>query len=1638
MTEEDSSGAFNGDTPTAILKVIKLLQLKSIKQKFSFSDVVRLYSDSFQEPKKTEIDRLGWTVLRGLLAYDRTARDISIAKKDTEPEAEDPFCDFESPDSLNPMDVLQACFLCCDPEVQQILCKALFTCKLAFPFIYSDREGQLTLSQWNLRDIVVEYRDSQGRYLETSLVSEHPFPVVCFARIGEIGTSKSKLLNSLLFKSSLDTFFHHDCNNGDVRRQCTNGLVEATVFLPSEGPSSTFSKAFVLANLRGDLLEHSKEFQAVAQVADIVVLMVEIKALESSEVLQAINILRHRQVLLIVFKKEDRLVKAEEIDFKSLPKEIIWAFRGMKSKNETQLLSEISKKLESLLAETEGLKLTALNQNASFETDECNHVLAESRTSAFKVIEHMNCSDSEMHEFKTKHLPLQAIWMEYSQLHKKENSSKAEKKDLQEIQRQKAEKRTTQIARCRNLSAFMKDFVQQLTNSCLKSEGGLPVQLLIQWEKLLFDEISRKKLPDLHRNRKDIRTQLQSIFQQKDTVSAAEDVEKCTSTELQKKFDYSLRQVEKTILEMSIGMENVFREVGQFFEATCSLNDTDKTFGCESEILPEVFARLLLWGIPLEILDGDASNIPLTWVTSVLTHCKQLVGQKNILAVSVLGLQSSGKSTLLNTMFGLKFAVSAGRCTRGAFLQLVPVEPGSSKFDFVAVIDTEGLRAPELGLDKYRHDNELATLVLGLGDVTVINLKGENSAEIKDILQIVVHAFIRMKMANRMQDLRRRCIFVHQNVPAVGAKEKMMDQNCKMQEDLDKITREAAEGEKVASVRCFSDIISFDSDKDIFYMSDLWLGDPPMAPVNPGYSHKVTEIKTHILHCLDEKHKTFLGFDDFALRIKDLWTAIMSEDFVFSFRNSIEMKAYNLMESEFFDVKRRCDVQLNEWLTKTASIQLQKCTTSESVQQTKERLRIELHRLQDNCETNGMDRLMKFFDENPYSEQTIQWKSNKANSLSEYVRSLGGEVTRKLDQFCDLQLLETEQKSKQSQWERAINSEARKAAEEMPEGCPDDEVEKKFESLWKKFLGDLPPERIEYGESVLSRIENFLRECYPKERQVIRDYLDQFNFEHCSGSRAEEISDLTEQQLFENDNNSFFEIRLKKRERAQQFGSTFTGGFIFSDPNENAKDEAKSELTEISNRVFRQVKTEVADISKSTRWFEETDASRVQKVVADGLNRELTDFKRATTTIIFEIKVVILALRYAYPHFVEFDQRFRDSCSIKAKTDKIKERIRNMFFNMVRRQSGAKIAADYVRDHLKKVIQDAINQRLKEKLKSKLIAEIGNGKFHLIVRILDDFSRKRKFKKILRYVVKSETAALNWLDQFIPEFLSQKPSSSDESRLLAAARELLDPILVVVTRADEKAHTESSGSLKQWIVKFCENVESELAVIPQDLETALPSNDSNIDLSDFTDFFRPAIEQIRVQTIEKYKFTTIYEVDRDSQGETLNRLVLKSFWGCTAQCPFCSEPCSKDDANHYENEKTPHTCIQHRPQGARGRHEKDSKQLVFRNCEWQVSCGGWGFCCITCRKHSVKTSSCAPEGEEAEKYHPFKNYKDFFPNWDIKPDPSNFGNKFWMWFCATFVKELGEYYKKPVDNLPVAWKSVSEKEALESLRSLRQ
>ena len=100
------------------------------------------------------------------------------------------------------------------------------------------------------------------------------------------------------------------------------------------------------------------------------------------------------------------------------------------------------------------------------------------------------------------------------------------------------------------------------------------------------------------------------------------------------------------------------------------------------------------------------------------------------LVLTIIGPQSSGKSTLLNFLFGCDFATSEGRCTRGVYGTYFRLSSSySNAFNGIFVIDTEGLFAltnetDEKFEDRENFDSKLVLFCLAVSDFVIINVRG--------------------------------------------------------------------------------------------------------------------------------------------------------------------------------------------------------------------------------------------------------------------------------------------------------------------------------------------------------------------------------------------------------------------------------------------------------------------------------------------------------------------------------------------------------------------------------------------------------------------------------------------------------------------------------------------------------------------------------------------------------------------------------------------------------------------------------------------------------------------------------------------------------------------------------------------------
>nr|XP_040046666.1 LOW QUALITY PROTEIN: interferon-induced very large GTPase 1-like [Gasterosteus aculeatus aculeatus] len=932
---------------------------------------------------------VAYTFLQRLMMLDYRARYIPTKKENTELSHSDPleniFTDDTEDDDLDdcfstnddfdqsnlqthvhPMDVQMAVFHCSDSFFKQNMITKLSQCQYALPLLVPDPVTMdIECPLWTFRQIrktwkISEMKDDSNVVTMKSMpICKAETPMVSFLRLGSPSLSKSQLMNTLI-NDRHNTFFHRNCPGSTESRHLMDGVAEIAWYCPAGKPNDAFTDCIAFCNLHGDALSFEKQREILTDKSSVNVVLVPTleKNDKSSAVISALY--KCEKPLICLIADSDGVgVERKKGKYKM----------GLNKRSQSEISEELREIIKKIMSRSHSLfQLESMNKVCGIKVDEDDTVCQKGKSAAMKIVQLLQGID--VSNIKDRYLPCQGqLWKEWSKIHKELYRLKENIEDDKVQKEQKLiEKRQEQV----NVSSSepMKMFIESLSTLL-----GNEKDYFLKWTQILIDALSTDNLS--------------SILQTYDTkwaeVLALK--KRHDKTELLKTKQTELDKISTKLQSATFGLEHIFREMGQIYEAHESLQKPTKSGPTDWSKYPELAAELMISGHPMELMDGDAGHVPLTWISGLLEEVIKKLGDKRVFVLSVLGIQSSGKSTMLNAMFGLQFAVSAGRCTKGAFMQLVEVSEETKKdfkFDYVLVVDTEGLRALELeGNATLHHDNELATFVVGLGNMTLINIFGENPAEMQDVLQIVVQVFMRMKKIK----LSPSCLFVHQNVTDIAAAEKNMDGKRRLQEKLDNMAKLAAK-EEGCDAEFFSDVIAFDVQKDVKYFAQLWEGSPPMAPPNPGYSESVQELKTIILS--KAKECAGITLSQFRSKIQDLWKALMNEQFVFSFKNTLEIAVY-----------RKLEVEYGNWTWKLRSNMLDIENELHTEIQNRKRETVELTYLQQKVNTTYEEikkEMRKYFDDDRDKDMLVQWRGRFEDKIKEFRDELVKGVKRKLDE----------------------------------------------------------------------------------------------------------------------------------------------------------------------------------------------------------------------------------------------------------------------------------------------------------------------------------------------------------------------------------------------------------------------------------------------------------------------------------------------------------------------------------------------------------------------------------------------------------------------------------------------------------------
>ncbi|XP_023202158.1 interferon-induced very large GTPase 1-like isoform X2 [Xiphophorus maculatus] len=1562
-SDVNNPNAATDDKGTDLMMVLEDLGLDQFyKEKLSLSKILEINEKTINdEPPKCKSD-LPLYFLKKLMMVNVTARKIerSASESNSEDTLSDP-CNFNDlfachnmNDSLNPLDLITALFLCSDGFVHQELALKMSMCQFSVPLLLPNCDTQqCTLMLWAMRDIVKKYRpsdlsESKGFIEDRIALSE--LPMISFVRLGECSLSKSEILNKLLSNSEQyhDTFVHRDMECGDIQRRISNGLTEMTWYLPCGNKNmDIFSEPVAIANLRGDIASFETQFSFLCQTSAAVFVFFD--QLDSEcELLTNKN---HKAQIFLVGNQQNKRITLDVLKKLATRLNLTRNNIIIKSKqtNNADFVKSLKKTVSSVLTNTQ-LKMSIeqmaeVAHELGIPVDEDSPECQDGKKNADAITAEIK----DTFQFKENQFPLQGhIWKDLTFLEKEEcRLRNIGSEDIENYKSNLIKKREEQRKK-------QNSYAMSSVMTCFISAISSPHRercYFLKWIRMNLDNLSRTELSGLRELYK----------------------EKCKDSENKQE----IKEIDQQLSSSSLGVEHFFREMGQIYEASLYLPETDQSRQ-QLQHLPKLCAQLLLDGFPLELVDGDASNIPLRWVSDVLSQLNDLVSPKNkILVVTVLGVQSTGKSTLLNTMFGVQFAVSSGRCTRGAFMLLIKVNEDFKKVlncDFMMIIDTEGLKSPELAqLDNsHEHDNELATLVVGLSDITIINIAMENSTEMKDILQIVVHAFLRMKEVGK----KPQCQFVHQNVSDVSAHEKNLRDRKLLLEQLNEMTQAAAKMEKKEENKSFTDVMEYNPDTGNCYVPGLWNGNPPMAPVNAGYSETVYELKKNIIQQLGKCESTSNNILEFREWITSLWNAVKHENFIFSFRNSLVADAYMRLCTEYNQWEWEFKKEMYTWVTTaetrisnfgsfTATFEIS--DMNEFMTELKSEATTELTK----WETKILDNLKKYFEQPEGHVYLVEgYREDFSNSIKslrrQTERSVFNQITTAAEIKKGLKELDKIRATYTERIEKAVCDlidKCRKSKVKMT----DRELDESFDKMWTEAMNTLSFSKQQTSNIFTNVSLQLQTNLSPK------------------GSHACEL--LSKKSLKDCGLEPFTYKPIGMKETVKTF---LKGLWTWADLI-----KARQEIAE---RIISDCDGDISDKVKRKTNYHDTYIQEILHIIDKRLNKTDVDIDMK-----FEVSLKQHICGSAARKFQKMHEEFIQENDPYKCLQKNKETFCTDFKDVFqKRDQCQKKAEEFTNQSLKPAVENFIYRSLGVDIVDKMMTkEEFSTRMSFQYSVLLDLISKGDFNSLKEYVCSYEVYVKSWTSKRIKEYFSSGLiiCELEDKRLNSCIDHINDAI--------KKATAEKSDSLRTFVVKICTELGDKLVFSQEALDAFMVVN--NVDQEQFGHWLNKCVEEMTKSLREKFK-STMFEtklslLHMKPENELFNRVI-----GCGKQCPFCKISCDAGGENH-----THHFASLHRPNGL-GRYRNSlSGKLVTDICSSLVI----SDICFSCSEAF---------------FQPYKQYKDIFPDWNIPPDVSLEASDYWKYVMNKYNKEFAKEYDAEPGDIPDAWKKITKEQAVESLK----
>ena len=1563
----------------------------------------------------------------------------------------------------HPMDLMHFVIKNIDIPSRCKLYQKLSLCKLAVPVLFPGKDR--LYMDMSLRQVKIAWVKG-GQTVEGN-VTNAPVILISMIRCGQQcveSISKSKLANDLFkFKSDPDFgscgFFSKYSSSSNKSRQVAKGTVEG-MWYEAKSNDDKFPASFGLLNLRGDGLEHIETASTLASVSDVLFMFCAKDMFKTDSYKNLLQATTRKlsaqegeekkiQNLVVVFRKDVReSVKINRSLFLGISKTVIWE---MFSNNYQKFLASINITVRDLLRYTSMDTINTLNVRLGKEGKESSiantKISKDINDSLLKTMDTIkNVDEAQRSALRESLFPLQSRTKAYAEIQRKENRSLDIHKKTKLADKLIA-MRQSRFEKIKNgLPTVMSEFLRELLNARTVNQKLMFVSN-VQYH---MDDWCSKYLFHTRMQYLESVKKLTSLKETEIKHKKKKQVDEAMKNKLRNSIENEAlhcARLSKHLLDMSVGIENIFREIGEIYEAS-TRNDTSLIEELDKCIrgLPELAAALLMRGFSIELLDGDGLSVPTLWLQDVmkaLEKCfKDTRGMNEspkIFVLTVLGTQSTGKSTLLNTMFGVQFPVSAGRCTKGAFMQLIPVFIEDFPYEGLLIIDTEGLGAPEYKQDN-THDNEIATFVLGISDLALINVRGEVPTNIENFLQVSICALMRMSMV----DFHPSVVFVHQNCDP-SSKEKNIEGRRTFMEVMDEVvSTQARLIQKQDLFSCFQDVVDVslnDEKNDFYYFPQLFEGAPPMSPPSGDYSNACSNLTNYILDKMlenFERSNHAQTLQDFAEKINLVWNGVLEENFVLSLINSAEIQIKYDIDNQMSNWKVKMESYMEDVLEKfckeVAADFKAKTQTTNLLRLKQEQLEIQSNIINNEQRENFIDHIEK-----QKVNQAIfkKWEQKCINKMGKVREHVVENCQRRLNDYYKHEENDAKWRAELQKSKIELNDKAKHIAHKLllkketgrtPE-FTDEEIENEFEKFWiskknrfiskkkKTFAPDNVTEKFLHEIGVKYGYVAKLKNIYEK----FGSYLEnEFEIEWIKSSHVEFIGNFFYKFYKENfaKRNDFLKNIKKLIDNVEQrllremIQTESNGGLI------RMQFQSDSIIFDCGTlvRIY---------LAKAIDILMQTHNQSSQKEIYN-----LTDT--------FKVMFLFFAAQIAIPNFEKAQQSFIDHMDISTKLDSERENIKQLFTLILKKAGTLTIAANQITKILRDAIKDTAEIKTKILCKDILLRLV-TQKVHVhglvlhdvIAMLEDDISEenidylKDYFRKPFLVFKKKILHVLDGCpDINLNEIMRQQFDVAARNIRYLEELKASDekPLIEVICKCQ---HIRSLGIGDAdfdgiEMPKFNKYEASKLATNPDDLtkddkeriekEVKKRVEDENEIIKQF--------KELVTETDQKHYYLFLHEQAEIKQDviKDVNYHLFK----CLETCPLCSSPCNETHSGGVGPESN-HSSRCHRPQGFAGYLMDGSNEFVTSFCNDSFKYGG--------RFRNFET---------LYQWVDFKNYRkvnSYYESWNIVGVASE-DSLYWKYITYQVIKNLKRFFPLAKNPDVSQWKGISKLEAIRTINSL--